>query len=99
MASKKLFDSVPEFPDDVPTARMFTVPLGGLRSGDHASSKTLVEACQTLGFFLLDLQGDPVGEAVTSEVDELFRVGKDLVELPTEEKARFKHDPPRSFLG
>lgn len=99
MASQKLFDSVPPFPDNVPTARMSTVPLASLTSVDESSAKKVLGACQDLGFFLLDLAGDALGETVIGEVDELFEVMKQLMSLPQDEKMQYLHDIPRSFLG
>jgi len=36
---------------------------------------------------------------VIKEVDELFKAGKDIMNLPEEVKDRFQHDIPRNFLG
>ena len=99
MASEKTFQSVPPFPDDVPIVNMSTISLARLNSGDVASSKGLIEACRELGFFLLDLTGDRLGETLTQEIDQLFVVIKEIMNLPEEVKEKYLHDPPRSFLG
>jgi isopenicillin N synthase-like dioxygenase len=99
MASAKLFETIPAFPDDVPTAPMHTISLAELSAGNKSVANDVLAACQELGFFLLDLRGDQLGESVIKEVDELFEAGKDIMNLPDEVKDNFQHDPPRSFLG
>lgn len=99
MASEKLFEGIPPFPDDVPTASMFTISLTNLTSGDESTSESMLEACRSLGFFMLDLRGNPLGEAVIKEIDHLFGVMHDLMQLSDEVKEEYKHDMPRSFLG
>lgn len=99
MASEKLFEGIAPFPDDIPTAPLYTISLAGLRSGDEATAKTVVSACQELGFFLLDLRGDELGDKIIEEIDQLFHVGQDLMSLPQDVKEQYLHDAPRSFLG
>lgn len=99
MASQKLFKDVPPFPEDVATMPMRTIPLADLRSGAQNTAQEVLLACQDLGFFLLDLQGDELGDKMIGEVDELFGVGKDIMNLPDEVKQEYLHDIPRSFLG
>lgn len=99
MASQKLFEDVPPFPEDVATMPMRTIPLADLRSGAQNTAQEVLLACQDLGFFLLDLQGDELGDKMIGEVDELFGVGKDIMSLPDEVKQEYLHDIPRSFLG
>jgi isopenicillin N synthase-like dioxygenase len=99
MASQRLFDSNPPFPDDVPVAPMCTISLAQLRAADSSAAIDVLHACQELGFFLLDLHQDPLGEEVIVEVDTLFAASKDIMNLPQEVKDQFQHDPPKSFLG
>jgi len=99
MASEKLFQAIPAFPEDVSTAPMYTVTLGSLRSGDPSAARSVFDACQELGFFLLDLRDDGLGKTVIDEIDMLFGAGKDIMNLPDEVKDTFQHDLPKSFLG
>lgn len=99
MASAKLFEKIPPFPGDIPTASLHIISLAELSSGKDSVASDVLAACQRLGFFLLDLRGDGLGESVIKEVDELFKAGKDIMDLPKEVKDNFQHDPPRSFLG
>ena len=99
MASPRLFDDVPPFPDDVPTASMATISLASLAAADESDGKAVLDACQQLGFFLLDLNGDPLGETLIMEIDELFGAMKEIMNLPQDVKEKYLHDIPRSFLG
>lgn len=100
MASEKLFENIPPFPDDIPTASIASVSLVGLRTGDEATARNLLEACKTLGFFLLDLRGDALGETLVEEIDHLMGdVGKEVMGLPEDVKRQYHVDVPRSFEG
>ncbi|KAI4859428.1 oxidoreductase [Hypoxylon rubiginosum] len=70
MAEERLLKGIIPFLDDVPTVPLRTIPLAGLRSGDQAVAKITFTACQELGFFLLDLRGDSLGNMVIEEIDE-----------------------------
>lgn len=99
MASEKLFDEIAPFPEELSTAPLYTIPLAGLQSGDEATAKNTLSACQKLGFFLLDLRGDGLGDSMIEEIDQLFNMSKDLMGLPLDVKEQYLHDAPRSFLG
>lgn len=89
MASKRLHDAIPAFPQDLPIAPMHTISLTRLTPGETSTCQSILHVCQELGFFLLDLQGDEVGEIVIDEVDRLFRAGEDIMNLPEEVKEKF----------
>lgn len=59
----------------------------------------MLAACRELGFFLLDFRGDAVGETTMGEIDQLFDIGKDILNLIEDAKQRYLHDIPKSFLG
>jgi hypothetical protein len=99
MASKELFAKVPPFPNEVATMPMHTVSLAGLNRGQDESARQILSACRELGFFLLDLHGDDLGETMIREIDHLFSVGQDIFDLSEDVKQQYLHDAPRSFLG
>ncbi|TQS33961.1 hypothetical protein Golomagni_05678 [Golovinomyces magnicellulatus] len=99
MASKAFFDAAPPFPNDIPTISMNKVRLAGLQAQDAETEQQLFTACQDLGFFFLDLQGDTTGDEMIKSIDELFRLGKDIFNLPEDVKQQYLHDAPKSFLG
>ncbi|KAG8162525.1 hypothetical protein KVR01_008290 [Diaporthe batatas] len=99
MASRNTFQGTPPFPDDIPTASMSTISLATLRSGGEEAAKSLLAACRELGFFQLDLDGDVLGLEMMKDIDQLFVVGKVIMNLPSAVKTQYLHDAPRSFLG
>ncbi|KAI0118641.1 Clavaminate synthase-like protein [Nemania sp. FL0031] len=99
MASDTLFSEIPHFPDDVPTAVIKVVTLERLRSREGEAEKDLLQACKESGFFLLDLRGDDTGKALIEEIDKLFSVCRETLNLPADVKKEYEHDVPRSFLG
>ena len=99
MASEAFFKSLPPFPDDVPVASMSRISLAKLVAGNKSEAEAMLDACRRLGFFLLDLAGDPVGEEMIKEVDAIFGVVQKTMHLSVEEKMRYKQDVPRDFLG
>ncbi|KAI0454621.1 oxidoreductase [Xylaria acuta] len=99
MASEKLFENIPPFPNDIPTAPISTISLAGLRSGDHSVAASLLTSAQELGFFLLDLRDDDIGKVLVEEIDKLFAMSKIVFNLPKETKQLYLHNAPKSFLG
>lgn len=99
MASEKLFRDIPPFPDDVPTASIDTISLTSLDAHDEAASQSLLAACQKLGFFMLDLSGNKLGNQLIQKIDQLFLAGKEIMDLPADVKGQYLPDAPKSFLG
>lgn len=69
MVSEKLFENIPASPDDVLIAPIASISLSALRSGNQTTARDLLEACQKLGFFLLDLGGDELGDTLVTEIN------------------------------
>ncbi|KAI0812858.1 Clavaminate synthase-like protein [Xylaria sp. FL0064] len=99
MASEALFKIIPPFPEDVPAASMSTISFGSLRQGDDQVEKDVLKACKEVGFFLLDLRGDELGTELIHEVDQLFHICEETLNLPDSIKEQHQNDIPRSFLG
>ncbi|KHO01976.1 oxidoreductase [Metarhizium album ARSEF 1941] len=99
MASERHFRHIPPFPDHVPVISINTISLADLRSADGNSAQSMLAACQELGFFSLSLRGDSLGEAMMEDIDQLFDVARDIMDLPPHVKQQYLHDIPRSFLG
>ena len=85
--------------NDIPTMPMYTISLGDLRAEDERTARTMFTACQELGFFLLDLRQDELGESMIQEIDSLFDVGKDMMSLPEDIKEQYLYNILQSFLG
>lgn len=99
MASEAKFKTIPAFPDDLPTLEMQSMSLSKLLSSDKKTSDDLLSGCQDLGFFLLDLRGNALGEAMIEEVDQLFDFGKEALTLPSEVKLQYPIRPGKGMVG
>lgn len=100
MASTKLFDASPPFPDDLqPIADIPTISLAKLAAYDPQEAHAVLDACRQIGFFLLDLSDDAVGRSMIDEVDQIFSMIRETMDLSMEEKMKFRNDPPREFRG
>ncbi|KAI8630760.1 Clavaminate synthase-like protein [Xylariaceae sp. FL1651] len=80
-------------------ASMPTISFGNLRRRDDQVEKGVLEACREAGFFLLDLRGDEVGTRLIHEIDQLFHICEETLNLPDNVKEQHQNDIPRSFLG
>jgi isopenicillin N synthase-like dioxygenase len=99
MASPSVFSSYPPFPSDVPTAPLARISLSKLLTGDTDEEKALFQASHTLGFFLLDLSGSPLGESLIKDVDNVLRITHNTMDLPTDAKMPYHAAPPGRLFG
>ncbi|KAH8114358.1 Clavaminate synthase-like protein [Phellopilus nigrolimitatus] len=84
--------SLPPFPDDVPTHPLLIVDFALIKSGDTQEIDKLWKAATKLGFWYLKNHG------ADREVDEMFNMGEETMELPMSEKLKFEQgDEGRSF--
>lgn len=87
----------PPFPEDVPTAPLLRLSLKKLLARDADEVRRFTSACEDLGFFYLNLEGP--GDALLSEADALFQIGKDLFNLPLEEKKKYNFTHFKTYFG
>lgn len=79
----------PPFPDDVPTVPLLHLSFAKLLAGDQSESERLFSACQSLGFFMLDIQETSQGRKILEEVETLNEIGAGVFEVDLEEKQRY----------
>ena len=89
--------AAPPFPDDVPTAPLLRLSLHKLVKRDEAEVARFNRACEDLGFFYLDLEGD--GDSLLRDANELFGVGEALCDLPLDEKEKYDFSSKKSYFG
>ncbi|KAG5652862.1 hypothetical protein H0H81_003361 [Sphagnurus paluster] len=85
--------TLPAFPDNVPTHLLLVIDYDLLKARDEAEIDRLWEAATKLGFWYLKNHG------VTTEVDNMFYMGKETMALPIEEKLRFEQGDEGSSFG
>lgn len=89
--------SQPPFPDDVPTAPLLRLSLAKLQARDTDEIQRFIRACEDIGFFYLDLTGP--GDEIIGQANQLFDVGKDLFELPLDEKMKYNFQDQKTYFG
>ncbi|EMD41162.1 hypothetical protein CERSUDRAFT_121703, partial [Gelatoporia subvermispora B] len=77
-------NSLPPFPTDVPTHPLLIVDYELIKLGDQDEIDKLWKAATQLGFWYLKNHG------AESEVDGMFDMGAETMELPLEEKMKFE---------
>jgi isopenicillin N synthase-like dioxygenase len=87
----------PPFPDDVPTAPLLRLSLHKLLKRDDAEVERFNRACEDLGFFYLDLEGD--GDSLLRDANQLFDVAEAFCDLPLEEKEEYDFSSKKSYFG
>lgn len=99
MASASQFSGYPPFPQEIPCASLVKISLAKLFAGDTEQSKAMFDCCRTVGFFLLDLSGSNVGEAIVKDTDAILEITKRTLALPENEKEKYKVAPPKKLFG
>ncbi|KAF2235274.1 oxidoreductase [Viridothelium virens] len=99
MASAKLFDAAPPFPEDVSPAQIARISLSKLRAGDKTEARACFEASRTLGFFMLDLNNDDIGEKTIRGVESVYSIAQGVHDLPMAEKEEYCVEPPEKKFG
>lgn len=77
------------FPSDADIVPMLNISLAKLKAGDHTESTKLFDASKTDGFFLLDLQNVPEGEALLDDTDKLLAMSEEIFALEFSEKGKY----------
>ena len=93
------FPDLPPFPDDVPTAPLLRLSLEKLLARDETEFQHLLQACEEIGFFYLNLEDSEAGSSILRDADELFQVGEDLFKLDLSEKQKYDFSGQNSYFG
>ncbi|PGG95268.1 hypothetical protein AJ79_10157 [Helicocarpus griseus UAMH5409] len=95
MSYEENFAGIPPFPDDVPCAPLLRLSLEKLLNHNETEVERLCSACKDLGFFYLDLRGNPI----LADADGLFDTGERLFELDLDEKRKYDMSKQFSYFG
>ena len=100
MVSQRLFDGLPPFPENVPTADVPKFSLAKLSSGDASYASKLFETCRRTGFFLLEMGGEETGDNIIKEIDAMFDISNSIFDLDIEEKRKYAQEASKGrFTG
>ncbi|KIX92182.1 uncharacterized protein Z520_12063 [Fonsecaea multimorphosa CBS 102226] len=99
MVAKLDLTNLPPFPTDVRTAPIATISLAKILGRDPEETQKVLKACQTYGFFYLDLTDAPTGKTLLSESEELLNLSAEAFNLSDEEKQEFALQKGVSLYG
>ena len=99
METPHLLNGSQPFPDNVRTAKITRISSEKLFVYDEIESERLYHACQTYGFFNLDLTGSEDGRAFQADLKAMYLLDQKLHSLPDEEKIAKAYAPPRQLFG
>ncbi|PWY96615.1 Clavaminate synthase-like protein [Aspergillus sclerotioniger CBS 115572] len=94
-----LTNTLPRFPSDIPTAPLLRLSLSKLQSHDITETHRLLQACEEIGFFYLDLQDTNIGNNLLTLSDELFSTTENLFSLSLDEKRKYVFTYPNCHHG
>ncbi|KAJ3552762.1 hypothetical protein NM688_g3980 [Phlebia brevispora] len=92
-ASMPGLDKFPPFPEGIPTHPLLVIDYELLKKGDTEEISRLWGAATTLGFWYLK------NHAVNKEVDDMFRMGAETMQLPLFEKMQFEQGDEGASFG
>lgn len=99
------YPTLPPFPDGLLECPLRRISLAKLCSEppDADEAARLVDACETTGFFYLDLSDNPtnsrLGTDLIDNADNLVTVAKEAFKLPLEEKEQYSMMKAQTFFG
>lgn len=70
-------DALPPFPEGLHTAPIAQISSKKLVAKDKEEARRVLEACQTFGFFYLDLTDSPEGLRLVNEAEDLLNLAKE----------------------
>ncbi|KAL5495796.1 hypothetical protein ACEPAI_1260 [Sanghuangporus weigelae] len=85
--------ALPPFPDDIPTHPLLVVDFELIKNRDSQEIDKLWKAATELGFWYLKTHG------AENEVDAMFEMGAETMDLPLEEKMKFEQGDGGSSFG
>lgn len=74
--AQSTIDALPPFPSDLHTAPIAQISSRKLLDGDKEEGQRVLEACQTFGFFYLDLRDSEDGQRLIDEAEGCLELAK-----------------------
>lgn len=90
---------LPSFPSNLPTAPISVISSASLLSHSPFATSSLLSACQTSGFFYLDLNDSIPGQALISQSESLLSLAKKIFALPDHVKQGHHLEKGKSLFG
>ena len=92
-------EDLPPFPEGLNCAPISTVSSRKLLDKDSAESAKVLEACQTYGFFYLDLTDSAEGEELLEDAETLLALAQEAFGPTRDEKMKFERPIGGNMFG
>ena len=87
----RIEETIPSFPDDVPTADIYFVDFDKLDAGDEEEARKMFDACRGYGFFYLS--------NTHIDFNFMFDVANETFQLPLDEKMKYEMGNTGRYFG
>ncbi|KIL93984.1 hypothetical protein FAVG1_02546 [Fusarium avenaceum] len=94
-----LENAFPSFPEDVPIVPIARLSYRNLTSSCKNEMKKVLRACETDGFFYLDLTDGLFGQALLDEADDILDVAKGALNQSLDYKMKFLTERGKEMFG
>jgi hypothetical protein len=99
MPTQTYFGKFPQFPSDLPVAKLPRISFSKLLENDNNESDALFESSRSLGFFLLDFEGNIEGREFLGNAERMFDINEEVNALDQDELLKYAYKPPTSLFG
>ncbi|KAL8658847.1 MAG: hypothetical protein Q9226_000737 [Calogaya cf. arnoldii] len=99
MPTEEYFARFPPFPSDVPVVQLECLSFTKLLANDTAERQRLFQACQDIGFFLVNLRGTDEGETMLKHAERAFKLTEQIHKLDQDELKQYAFKPPADLFG
>ncbi|KAF5637865.1 gibberellin 2-beta-dioxygenase 8 [Fusarium sp. NRRL 52700] len=91
--------TVPPFPNDMPTVPIARISYSKLKCYDENEMGKVLKACQSDGFFYLDLTDDPAGQCLLHDTEDILAVAKRALNIPLDKKMECLAERGKQMFG
>ncbi|KAL8888830.1 MAG: hypothetical protein Q9192_006113 [Flavoplaca navasiana] len=99
MPTREFFARNPPFPSDVPVIELECLSFTKLLANDAAECQRLFQACQYIGFFLVNLRGSDEGETMLKHAERAFDLTEQIHRVDQDTLKRYSFKPPADLFG
>ncbi|KAF5683564.1 gibberellin 2-beta-dioxygenase 8 [Fusarium denticulatum] len=94
-----LDNTLPPFPDDVPTVPIARISYSKLKRSDENEMIKVLKASQSDGFFYLDLTDDPAGQSLLNDTEDVLTTAKRALNIPIDQKMKCLAERGKQMFG
>ncbi|KAF5586679.1 gibberellin 2-beta-dioxygenase 8 [Fusarium subglutinans] len=94
-----LDNTLPPFPDDVPTVPIARISYSKLKCSDEHEMIKVLKASKSDGFFYLDLTDNPAGQSLLRDTENVLAISKRALNIPLGKKMECVAERGKQMFG